>query len=316
MRKRPLVSIIMPIYNGEDFINYAIESALNQTYELFELIIVNDGSTDNSSDVINNYLIDKRIKYFHQNNRGVAAARNTALRQAKGQFIAFLDQDDIWLSDKLNLQVCYLMENPHIHLVYSRQEFIDATGKRIHYNWPTGANGYCFSQIFQRNHITILTVLLRKSTIEEIGYFNEYLSGTDDYEMWLRITLKHPIHFMNETLALYRIHSTNVSKNLFKMTLLDLATIESVLTKYPETTIILGKKTIRERLHKLNFELGNWYAWNRNDFKSANKFYLQSIKNNRMHFESYKRYIIYLIPYSIRRLINWYSYRFISFFLK
>ena len=98
----PLVSIITPVYNGEKYLLEAIESALAQTYKNFELLIVNDGSTDNSKSIISAYLSNPKIRYFEQQNAGVAAARNLALRYANGKYIGFLDQDDLWLPDKLS----------------------------------------------------------------------------------------------------------------------------------------------------------------------------------------------------------------------
>jgi glycosyltransferase involved in cell wall biosynthesis len=120
------VSILMPVYNGEQHLSDAIESALAQTYQNFELLIINDGSTDNSADIIRPFLKDSRVIYIEQKNAGVAAARNTAIKHARGKYIGFLDQDDIWLNNKLEEQVAALEHDESVALVYSNQDFIDS----------------------------------------------------------------------------------------------------------------------------------------------------------------------------------------------
>ncbi len=111
MRNNPLVSVIIPVYNGERYLAEAIGSVLAQTYTPFELIIIDDGSSDNSSGIARSF---KEVRYYHQSNQGVAAARNAGISFAHGGFIAFLDQDDIWMHDKLSVQMDYLLQHPEV----------------------------------------------------------------------------------------------------------------------------------------------------------------------------------------------------------
>jgi glycosyltransferase involved in cell wall biosynthesis len=302
------VSILMPVYNGEQYLSEAIESALAQTYKNFELLVVNDGSTDNSVDVIRPFLKDSRVIYIQQKNAGVAAARNTAIKQATGKYLGFLDQDDIWLNNKLEVQVAALEQDENIALVYSNQDFIDAYSNKIDYDWITGgASGYCFGALFKKNWISVLTVLIRKTVIDEIGPFNEQLPGTDDYEIWLRVTLKYPIRFIDQSLALYRFHDNNVSKNRFKMTVLFLKAINTILSEHPEALNIAGKQTVRARLHELHSQLGDWYSWYDQDFIQGRKHYWLAILNNPFVLRPYYRFVYCLLSKKQRKALNWYS---------
>lgn len=302
----PLVSIITPIYNGERYLLEAIESALAQTYQNFELLLVNDGSTDSSAEIIRPFLKDLRIIYIEQKNAGVAAARNTAIKQAKGKYIGFLDQDDLWLNNKLEVQIAALEQDGSIALVHSRQDCIDVHGNKIDYDWITGVSGYCFRDMFKRNRIAVLTVLIRKTIIDKIGLFNEQLPGADDYEMWLRVTLKYPIKYIDQSLVFYRFHDSNISKNSFKMTILELRTINAILSAYPEVIQRLKKQTVRARLYKLHHQLGGWYAWHDQDYYQARKHYWLAIQNNFFACNTYYRFFYCSLSKEQRKALNWY----------
>ena len=302
----PLVSIVTPVYNGSQYLSEAIESALAQTYKNFELLIVNDGSTDNSSDIIRPFLKDSRVIYIEQKNAGVAAARNTALKQARGKYIGFLDQDDLWLKNKLEVQVAVLDQDANVALVHSRHDVIDNQGNTTDYDLISRVSGYCFKDMFKENRIAVLTVLIRKTIFNEIGLFNEQLTGVDDYEMWLRITLKYPIKYIDQSLASYRFHNSNFSKNSFKMTILDLNAINIFLFENPEVLDLVGKKTIRARLYELHHQLGNWYAWGDQDFFQARKHYGFAIQSNPFAISDYYRFIYCSLSNEKRKAINWY----------
>ena len=300
------VSILMPVYNGEKYLSEAIESALAQTYQNFELLIVNDGSTDNSAAIIKPFLKDSRVIYIEQKNAGVAAARNTAIKHARGQYFGFLDQDDLWLNNKLEVQIAALEQDESVALVHSRQDFIDSHGNKIDYEWITGGSGYCFRDNFIKNRIAVLTVLIRKTIIDEIGLFNEQLSGADDYEMWLRITLKYPIKYIDQALAFYRFHDNNVSKDSFRMTITDLKAINTILSDYPEALKLAGKNTVRARLHELHSQLGDWYSWHDQDFRQGRLYYWLAILNNFFVLRPYYRFVYCLLSKEQRKTLNWY----------
>lgn len=306
MSSLPLVSIIIPVYNGERFLKYSIESALAQTYTNFELLIINDGSTDNSKLLIEKYLYNPKVHYYEQKNAGVASARNKALKHAQGKYIGFLDQDDLWLPNKLQIQVPYLEENTSLALVHSDQQYIDENNNIIEFNTDKTGEGWCFKELFIKNNISILTTLIRKSVLNQIGNFNTSLSGTDDYELWLRISYRYPIGYLNHNVACYRFHNTNVSKDVFKMTLNDLNTILSIIDKFPDIHKIVERKTVNARLFELYFDLGTWHIWKFRNFKKAKNFFISAIMVNPFSFICYRRLLWCLLSNHQRKIISWY----------
>lgn len=301
----------MPVYNGERYVVDAIESALAQTYTNFEVVIVDDGSQDGSHDKIEPYLALPNIRYIRQKNRGVAAARNTAISCAAGELIGFLDQDDVWMPQKLERQVRYLAEHPDVALVHGYQTYIDQTGKEITNpkDWVAPLSGDCFAELFQRNRIAVLTVLLRKSCLEGVGAFNENLSGADDYELWLRLARRFQFGFIPETLACYRIHDSNVSHDLFKMTVRELQSLESVLTIDPAVSSEIGSRIVNRRLAPLNHAAGAWTMWQEHDFAKARIFFRKALSQNLLYWPSWKNYVWCSLTASQRKMLQWYGHR-------
>jgi len=307
----PKVSVIIPVYNGEKYITQAIESVLAQTYKNFEIIIVNDGSTDNSFEKIKPYLNLPNIKYIEQENKGVAAARNTAIKSSSGELIAFLDQDDLWVPEKLEIQVDYLRQYPDVGLVHSNISYINECPELMETpkDWLTNAEGMCFKELFIKNRIAVLTVVLKRQCLDQVGLLNESISRSDDYELWLRISRMFPIGHVNKTLALYRLHKSNTSHDRFRMTLAELITINSIVSQSSDVHKEIGRDVVNERLFELNFQVANWYMWWLQDFKTAQRYFIEAIKKRPGHWLSYKRLLWCLLTSSQRRAFQWYWYR-------
>lgn len=309
--RRPLVSIVTPVYNGAAYIGRAIESALAQTYPNFELIIVNDGSRDESRGAIEAYLDRPNIRYYEQANGGVAAARNTALRLASGEFIAFLDQDDEWLPGKLAQQVDYLLANDNLALVHGYQSYINQAGEECGNpkDWIGPLEGFCLRELFSRNRIAILTVLLRRSCLERVGGFQETIPGADDYELWLRLALLYPFGFLPNTFARYRLHETNVSRDTHRMTMLELAALESFLRKHSEARRLVGSSLLAERLGLLNYQAGGWQIANNQDFESARAYFRKAVKYQPTKWRNWRRLAWSTLSPAQRRALSWYGAR-------
>ena len=214
----PLVSVIIPTYNRADYLKLALKSVMEQTYKKIEVIVTDDGSTDNTAEVVTSFN-DTRIKYFYQKNTGLpAAARNLGLREASGEYIAFLDDDDMWLPEKLELQVGYLREHSKYHLVYSNAWIIDENGvwDGLLLKSESFKEGGIFEELVKTNFIPQLTVLMKRKVFENIGFLNEdsSLIATEDYEYWLRVALHYKIGFVKEPLAMYRVHSGGASQTV------------------------------------------------------------------------------------------------------
>lgn len=196
-----LVSIIMPSYNTGQYIAESIQSVRNQTYTNWELIIVDDCSTDNTDDVINQYLINERIHYIkNDKNSGAAVSRNRALREANGRWIAFLDSDDLWMPDKLKRQIDFMEKNGY-SFTYTNYEEIDVSGKKtgVHVSGPkkitkTGMFNYCWPGC--------LTVMYDRNVVGLIQI--EDIKKNNDYAMWLKVCRKADCYLLNECLAQYR----------------------------------------------------------------------------------------------------------------
>lgn len=308
MMNYPKVSVIIPDYNGEKYIAEAIESALGQTYRNFEIIVVNDGSADNSYEKIKPYL--PSVKYIFQENQGVAAARNTGIKHSSGELIAFLDQDDLWLPEKLELQVDYLLRNPDVGLVHSNMSYIDEQGEPIEpdFDFPSCIAGRCFGELFTKNRIAILTVLLRKDCLNKMGLFNIQFSGVDDYDLLLRVSRYYPVGHIDRFLASYRLHGSNTSRDWLAITLTRLRIIESLLETYPEIRSELGKKTVSDRLFHMYSDVAQLYC-HKNEHKAAIEYWKKGITEHPAKLSLYSKVIWCGITPGQRRMLNWYKYK-------
>jgi len=237
LRAPGLVSVIMPVYRGERFIAAAIESVLAQAYRDFEIVIVNDGSPDESARIISQFLPHPQIRYIEQQNAGVAAARNAGVAHANGAFIGLLDQDDLWLPNKLARQVSYLYSHPEIGLVHTRVKCIDGDGAPRSCAGAIGVypyEGLCAGRLLLGNVIAPVTVLLRSECIDDVGTFDQRFAPADDWELWMRIARRHPIGFIDEETACYRFHGENVSSDQLKMQRAVLNIIDAICERFPD----------------------------------------------------------------------------------
>lgn len=192
----PLVSVIIPTYNRAWIISEAIDSVLTQDYPNFELIIVDDGSTDETRAVLDKYR--DKVNVIYQENHGVSAARNTGILQSNGEYIAFLDSDDLWEDKKLSCQVDFFVENPDA-LICQTEEIWIRNGKRVN---PKVKHKKPSGMIFEPSlHLCLVSpsaVMIKKTLLEDIGLFDESLLSCEDYDLWLRISVEHPIYLTPE----------------------------------------------------------------------------------------------------------------------
>lgn len=235
------VSAIIPAYNAMKYLPESLDSILAQTYSDFEVIIINDGSTDNLSKWVSE-LTDPRIKLVSQSNRGLAGARNTGLNHAQGEYIAYLDADDLWDVTKLAKQVEVLEQNPQVGLVYTWVERIDQNGKSLGKPFKSNLSGNIWEQLLEKNVISPSSSLIRRCCFDHVGKFDENLkSFVEDWDMWLRISAIYPIKVLPELLLRYRECPSSASKNLEAMERSYQIVIEKAFASAsPE--LIFGKK--------------------------------------------------------------------------
>jgi glycosyltransferase involved in cell wall biosynthesis len=203
MQSSPLVSAVIPVYNGERYLAEAIESVLAQDYRPVELIVVDDGSTDGSGDIARSYPL---VRYIRQTNRGVSVARNAGIAAGRGEFIAFLDADDVWTPDKLTVQMEYLLTHPEVGFSFARQRFLFEQG--------IGAPPWFPQELLAQDHVGFMpsTLVVRKAVFERAGGFDTALRRGEDTEWLLRAgDCGIQMGIVQETLLLRRVHSGNVS---------------------------------------------------------------------------------------------------------
>jgi len=207
-----LVSVIIPTHNRGNLITETIESVLAQSYGNIEILIVDNGSTDDTENIIKK-IKTSRIQYFKQENSGgPAGPRNVGIRKSRGEYIAFLDSDDIWLPDKIKKQVEILECKPETGLVYCKAEFFgDGFPKGKTYPGK-GYSGEVFDKLICGNFVPTISVLARRETILKTGDFDESksLRAFEDYELWMRIARHYHFHFIDEALCRLRMHTQNM----------------------------------------------------------------------------------------------------------
>lgn len=222
-----LVSIIVPAYNQARYLGLAVQSVLNQTYPELEVIIVDDGSTDDTAVVARGFS-DARVRYVHQANRGLSGARNTGLRQARGEFLTFLDSDDLFLPDKLARLVAEFERYPEAGLAAGQAVPVDQHGQRI---------GKIFdsrlpedpAQLVLGNPLHVGSVMLRRFWQERVGFFDESLRSYEDWDMWLRLArVGCPMTSVAHPVSLYRFHTAQMTRDGRQMTTANFAVLEKV----------------------------------------------------------------------------------------
>ncbi len=214
---RPEVSVIIPVYNHERFIGECVESVLAQDFPSLEVIVVDDGSTDGTPDILRYYR--NEIRYIRQENRGCAAALNVGVKAARGDYVAWLSSDDVFLPGKIRAQMDVFREREEVVLVYTDFRIIDSEGRRLQdVLIDYGEEGIYLFSLLSANIINGSSVLMRKKAVESLGGFDETLPVDVDGDMWFRM-LAAGMKFAHvpEILLLYRFHETNLSRDVKRM---------------------------------------------------------------------------------------------------
>lgn len=202
--RRPLVSVILPVYNGKEYLKEAIQSILSQTYDNFELIIINDGSTDESASIIQS-LDDDRIRYYEQTNQGLAATLNRGVTLAKGEYIARQDQDDVSFPERFERQIAYLEKNPDCGMVGTWAVIWEGREqtKRLHKH-PTESAALRFELLFN-NPFVHSSIIIRKIVFDRVGFYSTAKERQpEDYELWSRVAREFEVANIPEALHVYR----------------------------------------------------------------------------------------------------------------
>lgn len=273
------VSVIVPTYNRAHCIADALDSIIKQTFKCFEIIIIDDGSTDNTKDVIVRYFKDLPFnsKYFFQKNAGPAAARNLGINKSTGDYIAFLDSDDIWIDTKIAEQIDFLNSHPNIALIFSDMK--QTIGGKEH--CESFLRYYdCYNVIFEKNKYLALskkpfiftpTVMIRKNIISTVGLFNNDYRVGEDWEYWLRITKKFEIGFIDKPLVVRRLHDSNTPQHSYYHGVVDLLKCFVSSNDYSKDQ----KRIFKKSLCEWQFWLGYFY-FSKNEYQNSQVFFYES----------------------------------------
>lgn len=250
----PLVSAIIPTYNGGAFLADAIDSVLTQSYPAIECIVVDDGSTDDTPAIIAAF--EGRIRRTRQANQGPARARNKGAQMARGEFIAFLDDDDIWRPAKVERQVSKLAQRPCAAVVYTAVEVIDAVGARLAIiPAPSRELAFRNTLLMQWPHLALEQgALIRRSAFSEVGGFDERLSTSDACDLACRLALRYPVEPLDEPLVGYRQHVHQLHHDLSRLERDMRLVYRKVLTSDAR-----HRPLVRRARYNLHACLAHWY---------------------------------------------------------
>lgn len=287
----PLVSIIIPSYQSAQFVTKAIDSCLAQTYQNIEIIVIDDGSKDNTKEVLFPYVESKKINYIHQTNKGLSGARNTGLKNAKGQFIQFLDADDTIHPDKIQLQINYLINHSEDIGVYS--DYVVQKNNQITHYIKTYPIGNLFKNVAYSSFVMpIHTVLLRN---RQLPFFDESLGQGEDRDFWLNLfqDKMSTFGFINEILATYYLHD----KNMTHQTENNLIAVVNILTKH---LLVCSKQQqiILKEAKKYHYGLLGIHLIESSEYPKARQYLVKSfsIKNIKYKIVFYLFYFFSFTP--------------------
>jgi glycosyltransferase involved in cell wall biosynthesis len=269
--KQPLVSVIIPTYNNAHFLCASLDGILNQTFRDFEIIVVDDGSTDDTETIVQPYL--DSIRFFRKVNGGPATARNLGIKNSTGEFIAFLDADDLWLKTKLELQVNHLQDNPRVGLVFTDAVRFDAEGNfrpsfRETYGYVPSEK--IFEQLLFNHFIALPSVMVRRRCLDDVGWFDESLTGAEDYNLYLRLARKYEFGFLDKVLVHIRLHGASLSDNLAQMCEDEIKNLDKIASLFPDAEI--PKRKLAGRIYA---RFGRYY-FSQQRFREARDCFTQA----------------------------------------
>jgi len=273
----PKISVILTTYNGSSrgYLSSAIASVLTQSYQDFELLIIDDGSTDNTKKTCSSYLENDRVRYIYQENTGLAAARNTGIRASSGEFLCFLDDDDVWKPEKLQKQLEFIQNRlsgvNNWGLIFTWLELIDEQGEVISYRGHHQEGRLYRSLLFGNTVDAPSSVLIRRGVFDNVGLFDESFENCQDWDMWLRISKEYMIFPVKEYLVQHREHRNRISFDNEKIFRYENAVIEKALATAPAD---ISPRAVYASCH-MNRSICYFAA---DEFQQFRKMFLKGVK--------------------------------------
>ncbi|HEY9850634.1 MAG TPA: glycosyltransferase [Leptolyngbyaceae cyanobacterium] len=250
----PTISVIIPVYNGEKTIRETIESVLNQTFTDFELIVIDDGSQDKTVEIVSS-IRDERLKIFSYPNSGVSISRNRGISHVSGEYISFIDADDLWTEDKLELQLKALKENSQAAVAYSWTKCIDESGNFSRRGSHISVTGDVYAKLLLIDFIENgSNPLIRKQALTEVGEFDASVTPSEDRDMWLRLAAKYHFVAVPSPQILYRQSDNSASANIAKQKVASLKVIEKAFERTPASLQYLKRYSVGNIYKGLTFK--------------------------------------------------------------
>lgn len=291
-----LVSVVVPTYNRADIIAQTVDSILAQTYAPLEVIVVDDGSSDATERALLPCLArDQRVRYLAKPNGGVASARNLGIGQARGEFIAFCDSDDLWLPEKLNRQIP-LFADPKVTLVYSGVSLLKADGSTSQPQGREFCQGDCFADLLRRNPVPTSTAVVRASALAQSGLFNERrdLQGVEDKHLWARLARIGSLAVVRQPLILYRLSLASVSSDqerMLKAELICLDDLSEIFAPLSASDHELFRQAYRETYRAYGHNL-----FNQKLYRAARKAFARARRLGPFHWRTQLYYWASFLP--------------------
>jgi len=294
----PRVSVIITCYNHLAYLPEALDGVRAQTFTDYEIIAIDDGSTDGSREWLSQQLQPNEI-IFNEKNLGTYGTLNRALEQATGEFIAVLNDDDVWEPTKLERQVAMLDAKPRVGLVHTDGIFIGPEGTQLEgnplgFDWPRTETGNNIIPLIYANKIIASAVLVRRACFDDVGVFDAGYFGSGDWDMWLRIAEKWDIGYVHEPLTRYRWHTTNASKKFDKIWMDDERLRERIIKMSPTYTSVDQAELKKALAHNWAC-LGTVKKLNHKPAE-ARAAYAQSLKLAPGRWKTYLRYLATFLP--------------------
>jgi glycosyltransferase involved in cell wall biosynthesis len=236
-----LISVIIPTYNRSDLICEAVSSVLDQTYQNWEVIVVDDGSEDNTKSALGSFLNDHRINYVYQKNQGQSVARNNGIALSTGNYICFLDSDNKWLPEKLKVSVDAALENPDVDVIYGDNITIDINGDELSRDTMKKYSGRITYRLLRDNFISMNTTMTKRRCFEEMGGLDEGDRLAEDYELWLRMSTRYSFLHIPVYVGFYRVMENQLSTDKDKRFAANFKIINEFIERYPNS-VTWGQK--------------------------------------------------------------------------
>lgn len=321
------VSIIIPTFNSALTLSDALDSVINQRYRDFEIIVVDDGSIDNTRKIVEGYIKKRQstIRYFYQENQGAGAARNKGIYEARGGYISFLDADDILLSHSLLIRAKFLETYPTVDLVFT-DYFIKDKPNSFADNSPVlrtkqflerfkpalvqdAGNSFTFNKSFYNRYLSfsplpiwINTIMIRKEALKEKNLFRTDLSVGEDTEFWLRLIKSNSAGYIDSPTAIYNTFTNNsLTKNLEKYYLDTLKVFFAIYNNNDDSRVVI--KLAKKKISDLYFNLG-YYYFESNNLNYAREYFFKGFSFNRLRFSLLLYFAVSMLPLSINKFLR------------